>query len=109
MPCHDDKYSCSRQLPDPRQEIDSDPENLTNIAGQTTGNEKTRFDEFEEFLQSIDAETHARAAALANDPNYRPPAADLLDDPDPFGMDWEWAKLAQVRAELSPDQNNGKK
>jgi hypothetical protein len=53
--------------------------------------EKTRFDEFEESLRNIDAETHARADALANDPNYQPPPPDLLDDPDPFDMNWVWA------------------
>jgi hypothetical protein len=66
----------------------------------------SQFDEFEEFMRGIDAETHARADALANDPNYRPPSADLLDDPDPFGMGWEWANPQQgeARTALSTPQ-----
>src|SRR5687768_2579767 len=58
---------------DPKPEIDNDPDNPANVTGQSLSPDpslrRTGFDEFEEFLRGIDAETHARANALADDPN----------------------------------------
>jgi hypothetical protein len=48
-----------------------------------------------ERLDAADAELEAER----NDPDFEPPAVEWLDDPDPFGMDWDWLL---PRPEASP-------
>lgn len=49
---------------------------------------------FDEELPDIDPAVFeridAKLEAARNDPNFSPPHVDWIDDPDPFGTNWDW-------------------
>ena len=64
------------------------------------------FESFEERILSLDAETlaaiDAELEAERNDHDARPREVEWLGDPDPFGLDWQWAEPSDQGAKSAP-------
>lgn len=50
----------------------------------------TPSERFHALLDGISEERLAAIDRKVKDPSYGPPEPQLLDDPDPFGRDWDW-------------------
>ncbi len=50
------------------------------------------LDEFKRFLTELGPEFDARVEEAVNELNGTVPPVDWVDDPDPFGLGWEWLR-----------------
>jgi len=67
---------------------------------------KPRTRRLKELAELLDEETCARIdaelAAEGADPTFVPPQVEWLPDPDPFGLNWEWAKAGPHEERTDP-------
>lgn len=64
-------------------------------------------EELPEIDPAVFARIDARLEAARNDPNFEPPKVAWLEDPDPFGSNWDWLYGTPDRAASDLSGNGG--